>query len=322
MLSSSLAWAVYFVKWGYPAWAWAGAALILLGHMLVLGVEFVMLFVIQRAEPVTRPDTSQLLRAWWGESACAATVFFWRQPFRSKAEPDNVPEVAGDPPGVILVHGLVCNRGFWNPWMRELRARRIPFIAVNLEPLFNSIEHYPQVIEEAVLRLEAAGCGPVVLVGHSMGGLAIRAWLAKFSADARVRRVITIGSPHQGTWLARYGHSTIATQLRLHSPWLMQLAAREPTSRCAKFTCFFGHCDNIVFPSACGTLPGADNRHLPGIAHLHMAFQKLVFDEVWWWIDPGHPAVGGIAGSKIAEAIDPRPTGDLAHRKVVAAAVG
>ena len=29
--------------------------------------------------------------------------------------------------------------------------------------------------------------------------------------------------------------------------------------------------DNIVFPASTATLPGADNRHLPAVAHVHMA---------------------------------------------------
>ena len=28
------------------------------------------------------------------------------------------------------------------------------------------------------------------------------------------------------------------------------------------------------------TLPGADNRHVPGTAHVHMAFRHEVYDEV------------------------------------------
>jgi alpha-beta hydrolase superfamily lysophospholipase len=77
--------------------------------------------------------------------------------------------------------------------MRDLRARRIPFIAVNLEPLFGSIDHYARIIEAAVARREAATDIPVLLVGHSMGGLAIRAWLRQFEAHTRVHRAITIG---------------------------------------------------------------------------------------------------------------------------------
>jgi len=36
-------------------------------------------------------------------------------------------------------------------------------------------------------------------------------------------------------------------------------------------TCYYSHCDNIVFPASRATLEGADNRHLPGVAHVQMA---------------------------------------------------
>ena len=287
LLATALGWASCFANAGHPGWAWTGGLLILLGYALFLGIEFVMLRFVQCTDLAPYPRVLQLLRAWLWEAASAPAVFFWRQPFRSNAEPDNVPLApAAAQPGVVLVHGFVCNRGFWNPWMRKLRARDMPFIAVNLEPLFGSIDQYPAAIEAAVARMEAATRMPVVLVGHSMGGLAIRAWLVRFKSDHRVRRVITIGSPHRGTWLARYGRTTNGRQMRLASRWLTQLATREPPERRARFTCFFGHCDNIVFPAASGTLPGAVNLHVPATAHVHMAFQRVVFDEVWRWLRP------------------------------------
>lgn len=289
LITSAIGWASYFLHLGRPAWAGVGALSILFGYVFFLGIEFLVLFSIQRAGPdgELRASIAQLLRAWWGEAICAPSVFLWRQPFRSNAEPDDVSGGPCGQPGVVLVHGFVCNRGFWTPWMHALRAQRVRFVAVNLEPVFGSIDHYPKVIETAVARVEAATGMPVLLVGHSMGGLAIRAWLAQFSADARVRRVITIGSPHQGTWLARYAHTTNGKQMRLRGAWLTKLAAQESPSRRARFTCFYGHCDNIVFPTISGTLPDAENLHVPGIAHVHMAFQKTVFDELLRWLGHG-----------------------------------
>jgi len=284
LLVAAVAWALILTGLGYPGWGGAAALLVLLGYALFLGFEFGLLYAVQEPGPAPRARAAELLRAWWGEVVTAPRVFFWRQPFRSRAEPDHVPSQPTGQRGVVLVHGFVCNRGLWNPWMRELRVRNVPFIAVDLEPLFGSIDHYPEIINAAVARLEAATGGPVVLVGHSMGGLAIRAWLRQFDADARVHRVITIGSPHQGTWLARYGHTVNGREMRQRGPWLTALAAAEPAQRARRFTCFYGHCDNIVFPATSGTLPGAENLHVPVTAHVHMAFQPVVFNEVWRWL--------------------------------------
>jgi len=284
LVCCAVAWAAWFVALGRPLWAGLGALLILFGYALFLGAEFVLLHFVQKGDVAPRPSVSQLVRAWFDEAITAPRVFLWRQPFRSNVEPDRLPERPDGRRGVLLVHGFVCNRGLWNPWMRELRARGIPFVAINLEPVFGSIDQYAERIDAAAARIEAATGMPAVLVGHSMGGVAIRAWLARFDANARVHRAITIGSPHQGTWLARFGHTINGREMRLENPWLAKLATGETAERYGRFTCFFGHCDNIVFPAASGMLPGAQNIHVPGTAHVHMAFHPQVFDEVCRWL--------------------------------------
>ena len=284
LVVAAIVWAASFVAIGRPVWAAVGVVLIVLGYALVLGAEFVILHFVQQGDVAPRPNTWQLISAWWGEVLTAPRVFLWRQPFRSNVEPDNLPIRPDGRRGVLLVHGFVCNRGLWNPWLRVLRARDLPFVAINLEPVFGSIEDYAEQIEAAVARVETATGMPIVLVGHSMGGVAIRAWFARFGSDARVHRVITIGSPHHGTWLARFSHTVSGREMRIDSPWLVKLATGETPERYGRFTCFFGHCDNVVLPAASGTLPGAANIHVPATAHVHMAFRPQVFDEVCRWL--------------------------------------
>ena len=186
--------------------------------------------------------------------------------------------------GVLLVHGFVCNRGLWNPWLQRLRTLNVPVVAVNMEPVFGTIDDGIPIIENAVRRLQATtGLAPIV-VAHSMGGLALRRWWAEQGNDARVRHAITIGTPHHGTWLARFAMSRNARQMRQQSPWLATLAASEPASRAQRFTCFYSHCDNIVFPPCSATLAGADNRHLPGVAHVHMADHAAPWAELQRWL--------------------------------------
>ena len=279
-------WAVLFWRAGHTGWALMGAALIVGGYALVLGLEFMLLGLAHGRDPTPRAAPAQLLRAWWGEVLSAPTVFCWRQPFRSRRWPDALPADAQGRRGVLLVHGFVCNRGLWNPWLETLHAQQVPVIAVNLEPVFGSIDDYIAGLEAAVRRLEQATGLPPVIVAHSMGGLAVRRWWAEQADDARVHRAITIGTPHHGTWLARFAMTCNARQMRQASRWLQTLAAREPASRASHFTCFYGHCDNIVFPAATATLPGADNRHLPGVAHVHMADCPEPFAELQRWLKP------------------------------------
>jgi triacylglycerol esterase/lipase EstA (alpha/beta hydrolase family) len=180
------------------------------------------------------------------------------------------------------VHGFFCNRAFWNPWLSRLRAEGVPFIAVSLEPVFGSISDYASTIDAAIARLEAATGRAPLVVAHSMGGLAVREWLHRVErGHLRVHHVVTIGTPHHGTWIARWGRTANGTEMRLKSPLVTRLAEAGTAQRHALFTCFYGNCDNIVFPASTATLAGADNRHLPGVAHVHMAFHATVFSEVW-----------------------------------------
>lgn len=284
LLLLAAVWATWCVSIGAIGWAMGGALLILFGYSLLLALEFVFLWAVHAGDPTPRASAGLLLRAWWQEAGTAPRVFCWRQPFRARAVPDWLPlRAEGEPlgrPGVLLVHGFFCNRAFWNPWLQRLRALDVPCVALDLEPIFGSIDEYGDIIEAAVDRMERATGRTPVIVAHSMGGLAVRAWLARFGADHRVQRIVTIGTPHRGTWLARFGMTRNGLQMRLDSPWHGTLSGLEPASRLARFTCFYSHCDNIVFPPSTATLPGADNRHVPCSAHVHMAFRKEVFDEV------------------------------------------
>jgi triacylglycerol lipase len=288
LILAAALWAAWLLRAGEPLEALAGSALILFGYAIFLGVEFLLLRIVNRDDPAPPASAGQLLRAWWGEFWTAPLVFCWRQPFRSHAVADwlSEPSAPATPRGVVLVHGFVCNRGLWNPWMKRLRAEGVPYVALNLEPIFASLDAYPSCIEAAVRRVEVATGRAPVIVAHSMGGLAVRAWLSRCAAEHRVHRVVTIGTPHRGTWLGRYAFTRNGIEMRLDSPWQRELAALELHRQgldphCAsRFTCFYSHCDNVVFPASTATLPGADNRHVAGSAHVHLAFEPAVFDEV------------------------------------------
>lgn len=296
----ALLWAVACWRAGHPHWGAAGAAAALLGYAAVLGIEFILLSKVNRHDPSPPATVRQLVQAWWGEVLSAPRVFCWRQPFFSQRWPDHLPDTAAGRPGLLLVHGFVCNRGLWNSWYPRLRDAGVAYVGVNLEPVFGSIDDYVPVIESAVRRLEQATGQPPVVVAHSMGGVAFRRWWAEQADPRRIGHLVTIGSPHRGTWLAGAAFSPNGRQMRLNSGWLEALAMRENAAHRALTTCFYSHCDNIVFPATNATLPGADNRHLVGTAHVHLAERDEPYAEVMRRLLPLRDRSGGNSASTVA----------------------
>lgn len=265
---------------GSLAWQLGGLALFLFGHAVVLGLEFILMAWVNRSDPAPRATEGEWLRAWWAESVTAPWVFSWWQPFRWRALPDTAVGEATHTGrrAVVLVHGFVCNRGLWMPWLRELRARGVPYVTVNLEPVFGHIDGYAPQLEAAIERATRATGQPPLVVAHSMGGLVVRAWLraAGPGAAARVHHVVTIGTPHRGTWLGRLSRVPNGREMSDAGPWVQALAGGDTSVSRPPFTCWYSNCDNIVFPVSTATLPGADNRLLRGVPHVALAYHPAV----------------------------------------------
>jgi pimeloyl-ACP methyl ester carboxylesterase len=276
---TQLAIALLWLVWRWPAsplQAIAGAAFVMSIAPAVLAIEFLIVARLGRSSAAPSPCARQLLAAWCSETAHLFRTFYWRQPFRWRAVPDHVAPACAGRTGVVFVHGFMCNRGFWNAWMRELADSGHACIAVNLEPVYASITEYVATIDDAVARVATLTGRPPVLVCHSMGGLAARAWWRTVGGRQRIAHLVTIGSPHGGTWLARFSRRTNGRQMQLSSQWVQQLALDEERLPLPPTTCWFTNCDNVVFPASTAILPGADNRFVAGQAHVALAFHPEV----------------------------------------------
>lgn len=260
-----LAWAL--LPQGAPAWLpWLiGLVAPLPATGLALAIEMVVGATVDPPAP-PRP-LGALLRVWWVETMDSAVVFGWRQPWRAGfAEPPLVRDPAR--PAVLLIHGYVCNRAVWQPLLASGKLAGCNVATVNLEPVFGSIDAYAAVIDAAVERLRAgSGAAQVVLVCHSMGGLAARAYLRRHGAAA-VARAITLATPHAGTVFGRLGFGRNGRQMAYGSAWLRELAAGEDAARRALFTCIGTRDDNLVVPRASPLLQGAQHELVEGVGHL------------------------------------------------------
>ncbi|QDL54704.1 esterase/lipase family protein [Rhodoferax aquaticus] len=232
----------------------------------------------------------------WGEYRASVHFFLLRQPWAGPAPgllaASAVQTTRLRKPPIVLVHGYVCNHRMWDTMGAELRAQGHSVIAVDLEPVFTSIEDYAPTIEAAVqtaLIADAAnpnpGSGKVVLIGHSMGGLAIRAWMrAQGEADtlARVAQVITLGTPHAGTRLGtpKLAITPNSAQMVWQSDYVKTLEKQEPASVRSLLRIAVTAQDNIVFPQLAQTVHGIVPTVFTGIGHLQMCRHQAVTEWV------------------------------------------
>ncbi|MBI4756665.1 MAG: alpha/beta hydrolase [Betaproteobacteria bacterium] len=215
------------------------------------------------------------LRMLWREGMAMFWVFTVLQPLAAWFMPQE--RLARGDKAVVLVHGYLCNRGVW--WWLRLRLERAGWrvSTLNLEPVFGDIDGYVPQLDHHVARVSAAvGGAPVAVVAHSMGGLVVRAWLGAAEGErvaTRVERVITLGSPHRGSWQATWGPGRNARQMERGNDWLCRLE-RAPLR--VPFFSVYGVHDEYVAPQDSARLEGARNVAVAGVGHLELLRDEAV----------------------------------------------
>jgi pimeloyl-ACP methyl ester carboxylesterase len=271
-----------------------GGALVLLA--MAGGVAWIVFWqavIIGFAMFKSRPEgpLSPWIKAGWGEFRAALLIFVLRQPWvRTKPVvlPPLMPSQA-DPAAlpVLLVHGFICNHRVWNKVSLALRRDGHTVLSLDLEPLFASIDDYAPMINHAVdTLLGQTGASKVVLVGHSMGGLAIRAWMRAFGTE-RVARIITLGTPHQGTQIPQWFSIPNVSQMAWHSDWLADLSQSETPAHRELMHLALTHHDHVVHPQRAQTLDGVQVSEFTGIGHMQMCLDNEV---IRWLVQRVHDA--------------------------------
>lgn len=287
--AAALGIATALVRWG--GWPWAGAVpagvtVIFAGLATGIAIAFAMtdrgLWVGRGNHPPTPPAElaatrrplriADALRCYLNEYVAVLRMFDWLQPFRARAPfaapADVLP--GRDAPPVLLVHGYACGHAIWLDMQPTLAAAGYRCEAIDLEPVFGDIDDYAHALLAAIRRLTAETGRAPLLVCHSMGGLAARAALQLAGDEDACAGVVTLGSPHHGSALARFGGGDNARQMRCGSPWLRALAAAETPRLRARMISVFSWHDSIAGPPCTGWLDGAGHIPLSGIGHVSL----------------------------------------------------
>jgi triacylglycerol lipase len=173
---------------------------------------------------------------------------FWRFPTGATSRPP-----------VIFVHGLYHNHTAWYFYMRSFRRWGWRYLkAVNLPGKLRSIEEHALTLADEVDRvIQRSGSGQVDLVGHSMGGLVIRAYLSQNLDEAKVRRVVTLGCPHSGSKLAVFAPGVAAREMVPGSSFLESLnGSGLQVPKQGRLYSIYTILDNMVLPNESAKVTG------------------------------------------------------------------
>lgn len=203
------------------------------------------------------------------------------------------PPGAHDEPPVVCVHGFgLVGATMWGV-RQALETRGRSTVALYLGLPHREPATYVRALRLAMHRVVAAHPdGPLDLVAHSMGGLVVRLVLAEdFELARRVRRVVTLGTPHHGTALLRvFRLGPAYRMMSLGSELLRDLPTIRQSAPQAEVTTVASHHDFIAYPVECTHLEDARQVTLDGVSHLGLLVEDEVLDLVAGLLAPGAAA--------------------------------
>jgi triacylglycerol lipase len=253
------------------------------GGVLFLALPFVARFVLAllsytlsrvKGMPLC-PEQRMPFIAWWKyflrEYAYLCSQSLLYLPFRvffNTATERGTGPTSGEV--IVMQHGYGHNGAAWFGTARAFE--RMGYRVYTLDqPMFASIDSMGERLAARIEHvLKATGESQITLIAHSMGGLVARAYL-RAHGDARVKQLITLGTPHHGTCHAYLASGTNGRQMRPGNAWLVALAQTQVT---VPFTSIYSVHDTIISPQDSSRMPEANNIELTNIGHVSMPSGK------------------------------------------------
>jgi triacylglycerol esterase/lipase EstA (alpha/beta hydrolase family) len=159
---------------------------------------------------------------------------------------------------VLLVHGYAGTEHMWHPLRAALADAGFDHVTALRYNTFRadirSVADW--LVDQADRTMNACGTRGVHLVGHSMGGLIVRAAVQTRGLGDRARTAITLATPHHGTPYARFVPGPCARQMHPGSAFLRELAAGARSGP-TRWVDIEAVADRVVSPTADRWSPGS-----------------------------------------------------------------
>lgn len=183
----------------------------------------------------------------------------------------------------ILVPGFQDDAGRLrglSHWLAQANLHPHPFAphpsngTVAIEALAHQLAHY--------IAITFPSGQPINLFGFSMGGLICRSYIQQLGGAAHTRRLITLATPHNGTYTAYMFNRPACVQMRPGSAFLRHLNQDLSALAQLNFTSIWTPLDLMIVPAISSVLPVGENisivsplhRTLPGDSRILRAIAE------------------------------------------------
>lgn len=213
-------------------------------------------------------------------------------PWRSRTSGAVVGRVAGpNPDPVVLVHGFLDYYG--TPWwktMEELLVEagwpeeRVHSVTIGKLPgtTIGSPMSYANRVQAELESAHDAHGQPVDVIGHSMGGLKARWVVEQGDGEEYVDDLVTLGTPHQGTYAAYWALLTPAGRDMIPGSSFIRTLNEGGLAPSVRYTSVWSSADSLVLPQSNAKIPAeimdedTENIYCGAKAHISMVHDSEV----------------------------------------------
>lgn len=182
---------------------------------------------------------------------------------------------------VLLIHGLFRGKSVFKKMEAYLSHRGWQVYCFDLKLNYGrwGLDQIALQVADYVEQTFPAS-QPLDLVGLSMGGLISRYYVQRLGGVERVQRLVTISSPHHGSWLAYALPAALYIQMRPNSAFLQDLNQDVETLERLQFTSIWTPYDFIIIPPQSSQLGVGQEVKLSVFVHAMMARDRRGLEAV------------------------------------------
>lgn len=187
-------------------------------------------------------------------------------------------------PPVILIHGYMMRGGVLWPMLWYLKRKGFQEVSLFTykKPWKDIASSAEQLAEEIDKVLSQCKIKKVDLVAHSMGGLVARYYINFLGGDRKVGRLVTLGTPHNGTILWALSSFKSGVQMRPESRFLTYLAENDEKLALVPTWSIYSDFDELIIPADSPVLEGKNivNRKIPDLGHTGLVYDIRTYQVI------------------------------------------